>query len=110
LILALLVLVLGIAQQLRHERELRRHREVIEMIGKMNHHTRNALQVIVNRSWELGQPLVDANAIEDIRQAVKRIEWCLQEVLPHADRSQPRKPPATEPAATKALARAHGEK
>lgn len=51
----------------------------LELIGEMNHHIRNALQVIayynfVNR--ERGD-----KAIEDVRAAVTRIEWALREVL-----------------------------
>lgn len=76
-----LVFALGIAQQLRHEHELARHRQLMSIVADMNHHTRNALQVIVSRS-ALSMP--DSAAIEDIRQAVGRIDWCLREILPNA--------------------------
>ncbi len=81
-LLAGLVFVLAISQQIRHERELQRHRKTMATIADMNHHTRNALQVIVNRS---AQSIADAQAIEDIRQAVARIDWCLREVLPNTE-------------------------
>jgi hypothetical protein len=93
-LLAVLVMALVVAQQLRHERELERHRQLMEIVAEMNHHTRNALQVIVSRSV-LSMP--DASAIEEIRQAVARIDWCLREILPNADEvmaKQPVSPPA----------------
>ena len=70
---------LVLAQQLRHERELERNQKVLGVIAEMNHHTRNALQVIIGRS---ALSIADANAIAEIREAVKRIEWSLREVLP----------------------------
>jgi hypothetical protein len=81
-LLSALAFVLGVTQQLRHDRELERHRQFMGMIADMNHHTRNALQVIVSRSV---LSMADSNAVEDIRQAVKRIDWCLREILPNAD-------------------------
>jgi hypothetical protein len=79
-LLGALAFVLGVTQQLRHDRELERHRQVMGMIADMNHHTRNALQVIVSRSV---LSMADAKAVEDIRQAVGRIDWCLREILPN---------------------------
>jgi len=88
-----LVLALGIAQQLRYERQLKRHHLLMGIIADMNHHTRNALQVIVSRSF---QSINDSKAIEEIRQAVQRIDWCLREILPNAGEPMPRKPPAAQ--------------
>ena len=88
-----LVLALGIAQQLRHERELRRQRQIMGVIADMNHHTRNALQVIVSRSV---LSIADATAIGDIQQAVRRIDWCLREVLPNAEETTARQTPKSE--------------
>lgn len=50
----------------------------LKVIAEMNHHTRNALQVIAYHST-LGK---DKKEIAVIRQAVDRITWALQEVLP----------------------------
>jgi hypothetical protein len=80
-LLSALTFVLGVTQQVKHERELKRHRQFMGMIADMNHHTRNALQVIVSRSV---LSMEDSDAIEDISQAVKRIDWCLREILPNA--------------------------
>jgi len=93
ILLSGLVLALGIAQQLRHERQLKRHRQLMGIIAEMNHHTRNALQVIVSRSV---LSMADSSALEDIRQAVRRIDWCLREVLPNADETEARKPSVPE--------------
>jgi signal transduction histidine kinase len=78
-LLSALVFGLVLGQQLRHERELERNRKVLAVIADMNHHTRNALQVIVGRS---SLSMADSTAIAEIRDAVKRIEWSLREVLP----------------------------
>jgi hypothetical protein len=46
------------------------------VIGEMNHHIRNALQVLVY------QPFLGDGQSEIAQQAIKRIEWVLTEVLP----------------------------
>ena len=52
--------------------------ERLAVIGDMNHHIRNALQVIDyhNRTDER------AHAVQQVSEAVTRIEWTLREVLP----------------------------
>src|SRR5258706_8945825 len=60
---------------------LKRRRDVtrrLETIDEMNHHIRNALQVIANSQYLPDQH----KALEAIDVAVQRIEWALQEVLP----------------------------
>jgi hypothetical protein len=59
----------------RRQRELQKKAETIRL---MNHHVRNALQVIYASSHSL-------NTEKDttrVGEAVKRIEWALREVLP----------------------------
>jgi hypothetical protein len=53
-------------------------RERLSTIAEMNHHIRNALQVITYAS------AVSKNheSVELIRESVERIEWALREVLP----------------------------
>lgn len=53
-------------------------RERLHTISEMNHHIRNALQVISLYSGK--QP--DQTAVAALGQAVNRIEWALSEVLP----------------------------
>src|SRR5262249_8178041 len=66
-------------------------RERVERIVEMNHHVRNALQVITY--WSLAER--DKKEVELIRQAVDRIEWALREVLPSGlgQKMPPRKEP-----------------
>jgi hypothetical protein len=99
-----LVLALGIAQQLRHERELKRHRQLMGVIADMNHHTRNALQVIVSRSV---LSIADSAAIGDIQQAVRRIDWCLREVLPNAEETTARQTLKSESLPNPRVVRSH---
>ncbi|HYY68988.1 MAG TPA: hypothetical protein VE734_04600 [Terriglobales bacterium] len=94
LLLSALVFALGIAQQLRHERELKRQRQLMKIVADMNHHIRNALQVIVSRSF---LSMADSAVVEDIRQAVQRIDWCLREILPNAGETPAKKAPAPQP-------------
>ena len=99
-----LVLALGIAQQLRHERQLARHRQLMTVIADMNHHTRNALQVIVSRSV---LSIADSEAIGDIQQAVRRIDWCLREVLPNAGQRADGQSPKSQPQPEQQAARSY---
>ena len=52
----------------------------MQTISEMNHHVRNALQVIVflEREWEPDR------GVGAFQQAVARIEWALEEVLPRS--------------------------
>jgi len=97
-----LVFALGIAQQLRYERELARHRQLMSIVADMNHHTRNALQVIVGRS---ALSMADSAAVDDIRQAVGRIDWCLREILPNAGMDAPQSAPEPVPRRVQRVAR-----
>ncbi len=99
-----LVLALGIAQQLRHERQLERHRQLMSVIADMNHHTRNALQVIVSRSV---LSIADSAAIGDIQQAVRRIDWCLREILPNAEETTARQTLKSESLPNHRVVRSH---
>ncbi|MGB7553186.1 MAG: hypothetical protein WBM04_02360 [Candidatus Korobacteraceae bacterium] len=62
-----------------HER-LRRKlvRERLRTIAEMNHHIRNALQVITYASASK----TESRSVDLIRDSVERIEWALREVLP----------------------------
>jgi signal transduction histidine kinase len=64
---------------LRRERERRKFVETrLRTIAEMNHHIRNALQVISFYS-SIAQ---DQKTVNQLRDAVNRIEWSLEEVLP----------------------------
>ena len=69
-------------------REERAHGELVrarmKTIAELNHHIRNALQVI--RFWGAQQrPSLDAMQLQLINDSVDRIEWALREVLPRYD-------------------------
>ena len=55
----------------RYERELQR------AVAELNHHVRNALQIIVNQ-----QAVCPHCKVEDISDAVERVDGALREVLP----------------------------
>ena len=77
-----LVASLGFFFLLRHldtARELRRRQHYAFVIAELNHHIRNALQVIVSRADIAIHGLPE---LEDIADAVNRIDWALREVLP----------------------------
>lgn len=52
-------------------------RQKVEVIADMNHHVRNALQVISLSTHGSGQEEISA-----IRESVNRIQWALRELLP----------------------------
>lgn len=61
-----------------HEEQKRRFVEQrLKVTAEMNHHIRNALQVIAYQSY-----MRQEEPVAEIDQAVTRITWTLQEVLP----------------------------
>jgi signal transduction histidine kinase len=71
-----------LAREERAHRELMRAR--VKTIAELNHHIRNALQVI--KFWgEQQRPALDAMQLQLINDSVDRIEWALREVLPRYD-------------------------
>jgi hypothetical protein len=68
-----------IAREEKVQRELMRAR--MKTIAELNHHIRNALQVI--KFWGAQhRPALDSKQIQLINDSVDRIEWALREVLP----------------------------
>jgi signal transduction histidine kinase len=64
---------------LQYERDRRaRLRQKIAIIADMNHHVRNALQVISFHAYSSA----DKEQIEAVRESMERIQWALKEVLP----------------------------
>ena len=70
------VLVYRLLQYERDRREQLRQR--LEIIAEMNHHVRNALQVISLSGYSADSE----QQLEHIREGVNRIQWALKEVLP----------------------------
>lgn len=65
------------ARNEKHKREIMRQR--IRTVADLNHHIRNALQVI--RYAGGSKTTQDATQLQLINEAVARIEWALREVL-----------------------------
>jgi two-component sensor histidine kinase len=64
---------------LEYERERReRLRQKIAVIADMNHHVRNALQVISFHTYSGA----DKEQLEAVRDSMERIQWALKEILP----------------------------
>ncbi|MGI9102038.1 MAG: hypothetical protein ACR2IF_06300 [Terriglobales bacterium] len=64
---------------LQYERDRRRLlRERLQVIADMNHHVRNALQVISLSAFSFA----DQQQIAAVQESVKRIQWALREILP----------------------------
>ena len=73
---------IGLFFLLRHldtVRELRRRQRYALIIAELNHHVRNALQVIISRADVAIHGLTE---LDDIFGAVDRIDWALREILP----------------------------
>jgi len=73
---------IGLFFLLRHldtVRELRRRQHYALIIAELNHHVRNALQVIVYRADVAIHGMAE---LDDIFNAVDRIDWALREILP----------------------------
>ncbi len=71
-------------QQRDTQRELMRQKQYAAIIADLNHHIRNAMQVIVYRAE------LDSHGIpehQQIRDAVNRIDWALREILPRGTES-----------------------
>ena len=68
-------------------------RERLRTIAEMNHHIRNALQVITYATAASKN-----DSVEMIRNAVERIEWALREVLPGdvTEQTDPQRQPQQE--------------
>ena len=74
LVAALLVFVLSVY----HKHKTRIVEDRLRVIAEMNHHIRNALQVIAYHAWSAKSE----QEIAAMNEAVNRITWALQEVLP----------------------------
>jgi hypothetical protein len=85
-LLGLVAAALVLLIQRQQDRELRRQRQSAAVIEQMNHHIRNALQVIVSRAT------LDHEAkpeLQQINEAVARIDWALREILPRSATGAP---------------------
>ena len=64
---------------LQYERDRRRQlRQRLEVISEMNHHVRNALQVISLSAYSYA----DQQQLATVKKSVDRTQWALEEILP----------------------------
>jgi len=80
-LLGCLVAVLVLSLELQYAKELRRKQRKIAMLQEMNHHVRNALQIILYANAHI----TDKEAAAKVAEAIQRIEWALREILPDED-------------------------
>ncbi len=69
-------LVFRVLQYEQDRRRQLRHR--LEVIAEMNHHVRNALQVISFSAYSYA----DQQQLAAVKESVGRIQWALKEILP----------------------------
>jgi len=78
LLLAIFTGTLVLVIELSHQRNQERMNEKLRTIELMNHHVRNALNVIVASVYVHGHE----KQLNEIQISVNRIDWALREVLP----------------------------
>ena len=78
LLLAIFTGALVLVIELSHQRNQEQMNEKLRTIELMNHHVRNALNVIVASVYVRGHD----KQLDEIRTSVNRIEWALREILP----------------------------
>jgi hypothetical protein len=83
-------------QAAKHEKQQRAMiREKMQTVAELNHHIRNALQVI-KLCGAHSDSMVDARQLQLVKESADRIEWALREILPKYPANQtavPRHPP-----------------
>jgi len=80
-ITALLIGALVAQLILLHRQRQQQAQARVQRIAEMNHHVRNALQVIAY--WSLADK--EKRQVELVQDAVNRIQWALREILPRDD-------------------------
>lgn len=88
---------LYLQSKLRAQERQRLLEERLQKIAEINHHVRNALQVVAFYRHQISDPA----AGKLIQESIDRIEWTLEEVLPRGwelERFPPQnRPPASKP-------------
>ena len=79
----------ALSLELHHQKELRAQEEKLTIAREMNHHIRNALQIINHLTFL--NP--DKEAVLQMNAASARIEWALREVLPGEQESAAEREP-----------------
>lgn len=69
---------LFLQNKIRAQEKHRLLEQRLQKIAEMNHHVRNALQVVAFYRHQISDP----NVSKLIQESIERIEWTLEEVLP----------------------------
>jgi uncharacterized membrane protein len=85
-------IIAGVLVYWYERRRTRYISEKLKTIELMNHHVRNALQVISYSTYVQAH----SQQISDIRDAINKIDWALREILP-AEGARESKPAPQEP-------------
>ncbi|MGB7189585.1 MAG: hypothetical protein WBD10_05570 [Acidobacteriaceae bacterium] len=83
-LLGFMVAALVYVLERQRELDIRRRQQYAAVIEEMNHHIRNALQIIVTRA---NLSMHDIPELSQLTTAVDRIDWALREILPSAGKS-----------------------
>lgn len=70
--------ILYLEVRVRAQEKQRLLEERLQKVTEMNHHVRNALQVVSFYRYQITDP----EAARLLQESIKRIEWTLEEVLP----------------------------
>lgn len=94
-------IIAGVLMYWNESRRVKFLTEKLKTIELLNHHVRNALQVITYSIYRQG----NAAQVAEIQDAVSRIDWALREILPGEalkTKDYPKKPnhPATRHSAS----------
>lgn len=76
-LLSLVAFVFVLVLEEFHDREARRLREIETLVSDLNHHVRNALQVITYAN----ATNADGRFSNEVRDSISRIDWALREIL-----------------------------
>ncbi len=90
-VLSLVAFIFVLVLEDFHERESQRLREVQFLVADMNHHIRNALQVIMYANATQG----GGQFTEQVSDSIERIDWALREVLGERAQRLGVQPPGT---------------
>ncbi len=98
LLTALVLGALFLQTKIRAQEKQKLLEQRLQKIAEMNHHVRNALQVVAFYRHQISDP----EAARLLQDSIERIEWTLEEVLPRGwnlDKLPPeKKPPESTPA------------
>lgn len=83
--------ILFLQNKIRFQEKQKLLEERLKKIAEMNHHVRNALQVVAFYRSQIRDP----EAARVLQDSIKRIEWTLEEILPRGWNLEGKPPEST---------------